>query len=160
MNTNDIRINLPASKSMSNRWMVINHITGSRFRIGKPSTSGDTRLLRQLLAQLDEGKSDIFYCNNAGSVARFLMPLLAITPGHHILTGDPRLCQRPMAPIIESLRQMGLRVECSEKEGFLPVHIQGGIPTKRTVQVDPLLSSQFVSALLLVAPVLPRRAPT
>lgn len=155
MNTNDIRINLPASKSMSNRWMVINHITGSRFRIGKPSTSGDTRLLRQLLAQLDEGKSDIFYCNNAGSVARFLMPLLAITPGHHILTGDPRLCQRPMAPIIESLRQMGLRVECSEKEGFLPVHIQGGIPTKRTVQVDPLLSSQFVSALLLVAPVLP-----
>lgn len=155
MNTNDIRINLPASKSMSNRWMVINHITGSRFRIGKPSTSGDTRLLRQLLAQLDEGKSDIFYCKNAGSVARFLMPLLAITPGHHILTGDPRLCQRPMAPIIESLRQMGLRVECSEKEGFLPVHIQGGIPTKRTVQVDPLLSSQFVSALLLVAPVLP-----
>lgn len=155
MNTNDIRINLPASKSMSNRWMVINHITGSRFRIGKPSTSGDTRLLRQLLTQLDEGKSDIFYCNNAGSVARFLMPLLAITPGHHILTGDPRLCQRPMAPIIESLRQMGLRVECSEKEGFLPVHIQGGIPTKRTVQVDPLLSSQFVSALLLVAPVLP-----
>lgn len=155
MNTNDIRINLPASKSMSNRWMVINYITGSRFRIGKPSTSGDTRLLRQLLAQLDEGKSDIFYCNNAGSVARFLMPLLAITPGHHILTGDPRLCQRPMAPIIESLRQMGLRVECSENEGFLPVHIQGGIPTKRTVQVDPLLSSQFVSALLLVAPVLP-----
>lgn len=155
MNTNDIRINLPASKSMSNRWMVINHITGSRFRIGKPSTSGDTRLLRQLLTQLDEGKSDIFYCNNAGSVARFLMPLLAITPGHHILTGDPRLCQRPMAPIIESLRQMGLRVECSEKEGFLPVHIQGGIPTKRTVQVDPLLSSQFVSALMLVAPVLP-----
>ena len=155
MNTNDIRINLPASKSMSNRWMVINYITGSRFRIGKPSTSGDTRLLRQLLAQLDEGKSDIFYCNNAGSVARFLMPLLAITPGHHILTGDPRLCQPPMAPIIESLRQMGLRVECSEKEGFLPVHIQGGIPTKRTVQVDPLLSSQFVSALLLVAPVLP-----
>lgn len=155
MNTNDIRINLPASKSMSNRWMVINHITGSRFRIGKLSTSGDTRLLRQLLAQLDEGKSDIFYCNNAGSVARFLMPLLAITPGHHILTGDPRLCQRPMAPIIESLHQMGLRVECSENEGFLPVHIQGGIPTKRTVQVDPLLSSQFVSALMLIAPVLP-----
>ena len=83
------------------------------------------------------------------------MPLLAITPGHHILTGDPRLCQRPMAPIIESLHQMGLRVECSENEGFLPVHIQGGIPTKRTVQVDPLLSSQFVSALMLIAPVLP-----
>lgn len=135
--------------------MMINHLTGSRFRITKPSTSGDTRLLRQLLTQFDEGSSDVFYCNNAGSVARFLMPLLAITPGHRILTGDARLCQRPMAPIIDSLRQMGLRVECTENEGFLPVSIQGGIPTKRTVQVDPLLSSQFVSALMLIAPVLP-----
>ncbi len=161
MNTNDIRINLPASKSMSNRWLMINHVIGSHFRIGKLSTSGDTRLLRQLLAQLDEslGKenngSDLYYCNNAGSVARFMMPLLAITPGHHVLSGDERLRQRPMAPIIDALRQMGLRVECTENEGFLPVHIQGGVPVRRTVSVDPLLSSQFVSALLLVAPCLP-----
>jgi 3-phosphoshikimate 1-carboxyvinyltransferase len=83
------------------------------------------------------------------------MPLLAITPGHHILTGDDRLCQRPMAPLIEALRQMGLRVDCTEKEGFLPVQIQGGVPTRRTVSVDPLLSSQFVSALLLIAPRMP-----
>ena len=155
MNTNDIRINLPASKSMSNRWLMINHLSGSHFRINKLSTSGDTRLLRRLLTQLEDGSSNLFYCDNAGSVARFLMPLLAITPGHFVLTGDARLQQRPMAPIIDALRQMGLRVECAENEGFLPVHIQGGIPSKRTVQVDPLLSSQFVSALLLVAPHLP-----
>ena len=156
MNTNDIRITLPASKSMSNRWLMINHLTGGHFRINKLSTSGDTRLLRKLLTQIEEGGgSEVYYCNNAGSVARFLMPLLAITPGHHTLTGDDRLCQRPMAPLIEALRQMGLRVECTEKEGFLPVHIQGGIPTRRTVSVDPLLSSQFVSALLLIAPRMP-----
>ena len=155
MNTNDIRINLPASKSMSNRWLMINHVTGCHFRIGKMSTSADTQLLRTLLAQIDSGQSDIYYCNNAGSVARFLMPLLAITPGHHVLTGDPRLRQRPMAPVIDALRQMGLRVECTENEGFLPVHIQGGIPNRRTVTVDPLLSSQFVSALLLSAPRMP-----
>lgn len=154
MNTNDIRINLPASKSMSNRWLMINHITGGHFRIGKLSTSGDTRLLRQLLTQLSQHTSEVFYCNNAGSVARFLMPLLAITSGTHVLTGDERLRQRPMAPLIEALRQMGLRVECTEKEGFLPVTIQGGTPTRRTVQVDPLLSSQYVSALLLIAPIL------
>lgn len=152
MNTNDIRINLPASKSMSNRWLMINHLMGSHFRIGKLSTSGDTKLLRQLLTQLETHSSDVFYCNNAGSVARFMMPLLAITTGSHLLTGDDRLCQRPMAPLIEALRQMGLRVECTGKEGFLPVQIQGSVPTKRTVSVDPLLSSQFVSALLLVAP--------
>lgn len=156
MKTNDIRINLPASKSMSNRWLMINHLTGSYFRISKPSTSGDTRLLRRLLNQIEsEDSSHVYYCNNAGSVARFLMPLLAITPGHHILTGDDRLCQRPMAPLIEALRQMGLRVECTEKEGFLPVQIQGGVPTRRTVSVDPLLSSQFVSSLLLIAPRMP-----
>lgn len=155
MNTNDIRITLPASKSMSNRWLMINHLTGGHFRINKLSTSGDTRLLRRLLTQLEEGTSDVYYCNNAGSVARFLMPLLAITPGHHVLTGDERLCQRPMAPLIESLRQMGLRVECTGQEGFLPLSIQGGVPTKRTVTVDPLLSSQFVSSLLLIAPRMP-----
>lgn len=163
MNTNDIRINLPASKSMSNRWLMINHVTGSHFRIGKLSTSGDTRLLRRLLSQVeacavakdDDRDSDLYYCDNAGSVARFIMPLLAITPGHHVLTGDARLRQRPMAPIIDALRQMGLRIECTENEGFLPVHIQGGVPVRRTVSVDPLLSSQFVSALLLVAPRLP-----
>ena len=155
MKTNDIRITLPASKSMSNRWLMINHLTGGHFRINKLSTSGDTRLLRRLLTQLEEGKSNVYYCNNAGSVARFLMPLLAITPGHHILTGDDRLCQRPMAPLVESLRQMGLRVECTGEEGFLPLSIQGGVPTKRTVSVDPLLSSQFVSSLLLIAPRMP-----
>ena len=156
MKTNDIRISLPASKSMSNRWLMINHLTGSCFRISKPSTSGDTRLLRRLLNQLESGDSShVYYCNNAGSVARFLMPLLAITPGHHILTGDDRLCQRPMAPLIEALRQMGLRVECTENEGFLPVQIQGSVPNRRTVSVDPLLSSQFVSSLLLIAPRMP-----
>ncbi|MBP5677054.1 MAG: 3-phosphoshikimate 1-carboxyvinyltransferase [Bacteroidales bacterium] len=152
MNTNDIRINLPASKSMSNRWLMINHLMGSHFRIGKLSTSGDTRLLRRLLTQLEEHTSDVFYCDNAGSVARFLMPLLAITNGNYVLTGDARLCQRPMGPLIEALRQMGLRVQCTEQEGFLPVSIQGSVPTRRTVSVDPLLSSQFVSALLLIAP--------
>ena len=55
MNTNDIRITLPASKSMSNRWLMINHLTGGHFRISKPSTSGDTRLLRRLLAQIEAG---------------------------------------------------------------------------------------------------------
>ena len=151
---------------MSNRWLMINHLlrgvgiadghAKGSFRINKLSTSGDTRLLRQLLSQIEMGGgSGVYYCNNAGSVARFLMPLLAITPGHHTLTGDERLCRRPMAPLIDALRQMGLRIECTGEEGFLPVHIQGGIPTRRTVSVDPLLSSQFVSALLLIAPCMP-----
>lgn len=142
---------------------MINHVTGSHFRIGKLSTSADTRLLRRLLSQVeasvasntDDHNSDLYYCDNAGSVARFIMPLLAITPGYHVLSGDARLRQRPMGPIIDALRQMGFRIECTENEGFLPVNIQGGVPVRRTVSVDPLLSSQFVSALLLIAPRMP-----
>lgn len=155
MKTNDIRINLPASKSMSNRWLMINHLTGGHFRINKLSTSGDTKLLRTLLAQIESSSNKVYYCNNAGSVARFLMPLLAITPGTHLLTGDERLCHRPMQPLIEALRNMGLRIECMEEEGFLPITIHGSVPTRRTVSIDPVLSSQFVSALLLVAPLMP-----
>ena len=134
---------------------MINHYTKGAFRVGKLSTSGDTRLLRRLLTQLEQHTSEVFYCENAGSVARFLMPLLALTSGTHILTGDARLQQRPMAPLIDALRQLGLRIECNERDGFLPVTIQGGPPTRRTAQVDPLLSSQFVSALLLAAPIMP-----
>ena len=155
MKTNDIRITLPASKSMSNRWLMINHVTGGHFRINKLSTSNDTRLMRDLLTQIETKSSNVYYCDNAGSVARFLMPLLSITPGNHVLTGDERLRQRPMAPLIDALRSMGFRIECTENEGFLPVYIHGGVPNKRTVSVDPLLSSQFVSALLLIAPRMP-----
>lgn len=154
MKTNDIRITLPASKSMSNRWLMINHVTGGHFRINKLSTSNDTRLMRDLLTQIETKSSNVYYCDNAGSVARFLMPLLSITPGNHVLTGDERLRQRPMAPLIDALRSMGFRIECTENEGFLPVYIHGGVSNKRTVSVDPLLSSQFVSSLLLIAPCL------
>ena len=79
MNTNDIRINLPASKSLSNRWMMINHLTGSRFRISKLSTSGDTRLLRQLLSQLslNGGISDLSDFERAGFAhGNYTMPVL------------------------------------------------------------------------------------
>ena len=155
MKTNDIHINLPSSKSMSNRWLMINHLIGGHFRINKLSTSNDTKLLRQLLQQLESGSSNVYYCDNAGSVARFLMPLLAMTSGEHVLTGDERLCQRPMAPLIDALRQIGFRIECTGEDGFLPVNIQGGVPLRRTATVDPLLSSQFVSSMLLIAPRMP-----
>ena len=152
MDTNDTRITLPASKSMSNRWLILNHLLGGKLHVSHLSSSNDTRLLRTLLQQLEKGIDHHFYCDNAGSVARFLMPLLAITNGEHILDGNQRLRQRPMGPLIDALLQMGLRIECLEEKGFLPVRIKGSIPTHRTISIDPTLSSQFVSALLMIAP--------
>ena len=145
MKTNDIRITLPASKSMSNRWLMINHVTGGHFRINKLSTSNDTRLMRDLLTQIETKSSNVYYCDNAGSVARFLMPLLSITPGNHVLTGDERLRQRPMAPLIDALRQpQGIAPHAADAENQQIVH----------KCFDSLSGSQFVSSLLLIAPCL------
>ncbi len=119
------------------------------------SPSDDTHLLRALLRQLQRRSEELYYCNNAGAVARFMMALLAATPGRYVLSGDDRLRQRPMAPLIEALRSLGATITCTAAEGYLPVRIEGGMLHRRTVTLDPSLSSQFASALLLIAPTLP-----
>lgn len=155
MTTNDLHIALPASKSLSNRWLVLNHVSGSPFMLRNLSDAADTQLLVALLAQLRSGRSERYYCHNAGTVARFMLALLAVTPGQHRLTGDDRLCRRPMLPLIECLRGLGCQITCTDREGFLPVTITGNMPDHRMAEIDPVASSQFVSAMLLVAPMLP-----
>lgn len=155
MDTNDIHITLPSSKSISNRWLLLNYLCGNSYRLSALSDSDDTQLLRTLLHQLYENRSNTFYCNNAGTVARFITALLAVTPGTYLVTGDERLCQRPIAPLVDALRQMGLSVDYHHKEGFFPLFIKGGVPLRKMVTVCPTLSSQFVSALMLIAPSLP-----
>lgn len=155
MKTNDLHIVLPASKSLSNRWLIVNHITSGKFVLRNLSEADDTLLLQALLTQLRHRSGSTFYCGNAGTVARFLLALLAVTPGEWVLTGDERLRQRPMAPLINALRSMGCPIRCTEAEGFLPVAVTGHMPQHKMVQLDPNASSQFVSALLLIGPLLP-----
>lgn len=152
MNTNDIVITLPPSKSLSNRWLIVNYLQGDAFQLKNLSHSSDTRLLKRLLEQLRRGSTLPFSCGNAGSVARFLMALFTITPGTRILTGDDRLRQRPMNDLIEALRGMGFNITCLQSEGFLPVQVDGGVPRRKMAFINPTLSSQFVSALMLIAP--------
>lgn len=156
MKTNDLHIALPASKSLSNRWLVLNHLLGRPFTLRNLSDSDDTALLQTLLAQLRRGSTTDFFCGNAGTVARFMMALLAITPGQWSLDGDDRLRQRPMGPLINALRAMGSNIQCLGEEGFLPVSIIGHIPQHKMVEIDPSESSQYVSALLLIGPLLPQ----
>lgn len=155
MTTNDIHIDLPTSKSLSNRWLVLNHLLGSPFLLRKTSSADDTQLLALLLRQLKRGSSTHFYCQNAGTVARFMLAILAITPGKWTLSGDPRLKERPMAPLIEALRGMGCDILCTEHEGFLPLTITGTTPARKMAELDPSASSQFVSAMLLIGPCMP-----
>ncbi len=155
MRTNDLHIALPASKSLSNRWLVLNHVAGSSFILRKLSEADDTQLLQALLTQLKNGRSNHYYCHNAGTVARFMMALLALTPGVHTLSGDERLLKRPMGPLIDCLRGLGCPITCTGEEGFLPVTITGSMPDHKMAEIDPVDSSQFVSAMMLVGPLLP-----
>lgn len=134
---------------------MVNYVMQSNFVLHNLSTADDTQLLLALLSQLRHGSNNLYYCHNAGTPARFMLTLLAVTPGIHILSGDERLKQRPMAPLIETLRKMGCQIECTENEGFLPLTITGHTPEFKTATIDPSLSSQFVSALMLVGPLLP-----
>ncbi len=156
MKTNDLHIELPASKSLSNRWLVLNHLAGYPFVLRNLSTADDTQLLQALLSQLRRGSTTHFHCNNAGTVARFLLALLAVTPGQWTLSGDERLKQRPISPLVDALRSMGCHIEYTDKEGRLPVLITGHIPQHKMVEINPTASSQFVSAMLLIGPFLPQ----
>lgn len=119
------------------------------------SASDDTRLLQRLLKQLKQGSDSFFYCDNAGTVARFLLALLAITPGTYFLSGDERLHQRPMRDLVDALLSMGFQLSPASEEVELPIQVTGTMPTRKMVSIRATKSSQFVSALMLMGLALP-----
>jgi 3-phosphoshikimate 1-carboxyvinyltransferase len=171
-------VRLPLSKSESQRALMIAAYGGflpSSSRVsGDLSAAHDTVLLqdrlRMILATEDTAHSDVLEgagapegsgrsesavlvdCEDAGTVARFLLPLLAGRPGTWLVTGTPRLCQRPMAPLVKALRQLGADIESLGSEGMLPLRVQGRPLRGGALTLDASQSSQFASALLLAAP--------
>ena len=126
------------------------------IKIKNLSSSNDTQQLGRLLHQLKGGRRHNFDCRDAGTVARFMMALLAITPGSHTLTGSDQLCKRPMGHLIDVLREAGCSITCTGEEGFLPVKIEGVVPTAQRIKVDCSVSSQYASAILLAAATMPQ----
>jgi 3-phosphoshikimate 1-carboxyvinyltransferase len=92
---------------------------------------------------------------DAGTPARFLAPLLAAVPGRYVLDGSARMRERPMSPLFEAIRSLGGDVTCLGREGFLPAAIRGGSLRGGRVKIRGDVSSQFLSALMLVSPVVP-----
>lgn len=137
-------VNLPGSKSESNRALMIAAYGGFPLEADGLSNAHDTLLLKQLLAQT----STTFDCEDAGTVARFLLTYLANKPGTWTLTGTERLRQRPMAPLIDALRQLNAVVSSDT----LPVAIQGRKLGGGHVAIDASQSSQFASSLIMAAP--------
>ncbi|KAA6339306.1 3-phosphoshikimate 1-carboxyvinyltransferase [termite gut metagenome] len=143
-------IRLPSSKSISNRILIINALAGGTFTPDNLSDCDDTRVMIQALNTTDE----IIDIRAAGTAMRFLTAYLSITPGSHILTGTARMCQRPIQSLVNALRELGANIEYTDNEGFPPLRITGAKLTGSEISLQGDISSQYISALLMIAPVL------
>lgn len=146
-------IALDGSKSISNRALIVLALAGARPAdwLRKLSGSNDTRTLLRLLAQT----GGTFDAGDAGTVFRFMTAYLALQPGEQILTGSPRMLERPVGGLVLALRQLGADIQFVGKEGYPPLKIGALQPRSRSVSIQADVSSQFLSALLMVAPYLP-----
>ena len=141
-------INLPASKSISNRLLVMRALSKGNISIKNLSTADDTKILEKAL----ETSSGEIHLGLAGTALRFGMAWAAITPGDRILRGFPRLHERPVKELVDALRELGADIQYLEKEGFAPVRIVGKKLTGKRLKIDGSRSSQFLTALMLIAP--------
>ena len=141
-------INLPASKSISNRALIINALTGGKTLPENLSNCDDTEVVIDALSRCPE----VIDVKAAGTAMRFLTAYLSVTSGEHIITGTARMKQRPIGILVEALRSLGAEIDYVENEGYPPLHIVGHPLEGGVLEVSGSISSQFVSALLLVAP--------
>ncbi len=148
---------LPASKSISNRVLIIWALVDYPFEITNLSNADDTLILKNLLERIKSSEEEPIHldCGNAGTAFRFLTALLANKPGEWELTGSERMKQRPVKILVEALRDLGADIEYKGKNGFPPLSIKGKTLNGGIVSIDATTSSQYISALLMIAPVLP-----
>lgn len=142
---------LPASKSISNRALVLCALAGCPVPENL-SDSDDTRVLREALSTSDR----LVNVGHAGTAMRFLTAYFALKGGVRELTGSERMKQRPVQVLVDALRELGASIAYMGDEGFPPLWItsaplQGG----RSLSLDASVSSQYVSALMMIAPLLP-----
>ena len=147
----NVRIMLPSSKSISNRVLVINALSGNEVPPVNISDCDDTKVMLQWL----RNRPQTVDIGAAGTAMRFSTALLAITDGEHVITGTSRMKQRPISVLVDALRAIGAHIDYIENEGFPPLSILGNTDLKGgAVTLRGNVSSQYISALLMIAPYL------
>ncbi len=146
-------VQLPASKSESNRWLILSHLYPG-IEIQHLSPSGDTRVMMQALSDSSATK----HLGGAGTAMRFLTAYYSLRRGDKneavTLTGDAHLLNRPISGLVDALRSLGADIRYAQKENFPPLVIRPQKIHGGTVSIDPGISSQYISALLMIAPAL------
>lgn len=149
-------ITLNGSKSISNRVLIIRALCDQNFSIDKLSTSDDTSYLKRLLEE--GGEDDVYNVGHAGTTFRFLTAYLTLQEGTQVLTGSSRMLERPIGPLVDALRAIGCSIDYVGAEGYPPLKI-GSVSKdelKGEVHIDAGISSQYITALILIAPTLPK----
>lgn len=141
-------ITLPSSKSISNRALILNALSGSSMEIENLSDCEDT----QVIIDAFNSQSNTFDVRGAGTAMRFLTAFLAAMEGEWIIKGSKRMHERPIEPLVDTLTALGAEIEYMEKEGYPPLKIKGKQLEGGEVFVAGNISSQFISALLMIAP--------
>jgi len=143
-------IHIPSSKSISNRMLIIRALAGSVAPLENLSESDDTVVLSKAL----DTEEDVKDVGHAGTSMRFLAAYLSTQAGEVILTGSQRMKQRPIGPLVDALKQVGAHIKYMENEGYPPLRISGGALTGGSLEIEAGISSQFISALMMIGPVL------
>lgn len=145
-------ISIPTSKSISNRASILEALSNYNIQVINGSESNDSAVMRQLL-QLDSSEKNT---QDAGTVMRFLCAYYCISNESKeiILKGTKRMHSRPIKPLVDALRELGANIEYLEKEGFPPlrIHSKKGLKNPGKIHISNTMSSQFISALMLIAP--------
>lgn len=147
-------IQLPASKSESNRALIIQALCANKFSIKNLATADDTVVLNAILGK-DNFDSTIDV-GPSGTAMRFLTAFYALKTGTRILTGSERMKERPVKHLVDALIQLGADINYLEKDGFPPLKIAGKPLEGGEITIDGSMSSQYLSALAMIAPTLPK----
>lgn len=143
---------LPSSKSISNRALIMDALSGKRSTITNLASARDTKLMTALLASNEK----VLDAMDAGTTMRFLTAYLAIGTQRRVITGTARMKERPIGILVEALRQVGAQINFLEKEGYPPLEINP-FPGQKSASISlpGNVSSQYISAMMMIGPVLP-----
>ena len=167
-------LTLPGSKSFTHRALIAAALAEGESRLTNALKAEDTELTAQALGRLGAGiewqgatvrvmgsggrlkpVAEPLHLGNSGTSMRFLTALAALGTGQYVLTGSPRLCERPMGELLEALQQLGVKAVSQRGDGCPPVVVQGGLAGGRA-SLSGAVSSQYLSALLFIGPLAPR----
>jgi len=143
-------INLPASKSISNRALIIYALSGGNIMPQNLSDCDDTEVIINAIRNMPE----VINIKAAGTAMRFMTAYLSVMQGTHTITGTERMKHRPIGVLVDALRKLGADIKYVENEGYPPLRITGRKLTGGTLEIAGNVSSQYISALLMIGPAL------